>query len=64
VVLFCGAEDWSATRRVSVVLVVTFAPPPSRSLVAGQLTVATTVVFWAAFGADVTGVPVMTCGAG
>jgi hypothetical protein len=45
VVLFCGAEDWSATRRVSVLFVVTFPPPPSRSLLAGQLTVATTVVF-------------------
>ncbi len=48
-------------RSFCVAVVVTSAPPPSSTFVAGHVAVAVTVVFRAAFAPEVTGVPVIRC---
>jgi hypothetical protein len=60
-----GADVWSANRdALPDWFVVAVAPPPSSSLPAGQSTVPVTVVPAAAPDAEVTALPVMSCGTG
>jgi hypothetical protein len=53
-----GYDPTSCTRSFWLAVVVTLAPPPRSTLPAGQEAVAVTTVLRAAFGAEVTGVPV------
>jgi hypothetical protein len=61
VVAELGWEATSCARSFCAAVVVTFAPPPSRTSPDGHVAVPVTTVLRGAFGADVTGVPVTSC---
>jgi hypothetical protein len=58
VVAVLGKEAERCARSFWLAVVVTAAPPPSRTFPAGQMAAAVTVVLRGAFDEDVTGFPV------